>query len=119
MKGYGNYFVENAKIDIIKNYFNEKKRNIDIGSASGLLNETEISQEEIKNDIALYNCLLSNLLSQSIRIPKHSHESIMQDFVERFGSNSDDNTIKIRKIERTEITLEDFRKKCDGGSNEE
>jgi len=97
----------------INEYFRKQMENKSVGSSSGLLDSLGVKQEEIKNNGSLYNCLLSNILSQSIRIPKHAHESIMEDFTQRFGSNSEENIISIREIKNTEISLEDFRKKCD------
>jgi len=97
----------------INEYFRKQAENKSVGSASGLLDSLEVKQEEIKNSKSLYNCLLSNILSQSIRIPKHAHESIMEDFTQRFGSNSEENIISIREIKKTDISLEEFRKKCE------
>ena len=107
--------IENIykKKQIVESNYSEKLEEKDTFSASSLVSETSVNLDDIKKSSILYNTLLSCLLRQGSRLKKHSHESIMEDFRNKFGENSEDNKIEIYVIKNTDIGMEEFKSSAD------
>ncbi len=118
-KKLSNKVIDETRAKIIKSY-NEKRDEKSPFSSSSLISENaDIDIETIKKSSVLYNTLLSCLLEQGSRLAKHSHESIMEDFRNKFGENSEDNKIEVFIVKNTDIDMKEFRDSADDSELED
>jgi hypothetical protein len=97
----------------IRAYLTTKKIAKDVISVSGMLNELGIKQRALLQDPEIYSMIKSSILQQSIRIPKHAHESIMEDFNQVMGERIIEDALKVKKITNISIDIDDFKKESE------
>lgn len=77
-------------------------------TTSGIMAELGIDARDLVR-ADLYNYIKGQLIAQGVRLPKHAHESVMDDFTQVFGERREDSVCEIKLIKKTAISLEEFR----------
>ena len=77
-------------------------------TTNGIMAELGIDATELVR-ADLYNYTTGQLIAQGVRLPKHAHESVMEDFTQVFGERREDSVCEIKLIKKTAISLEEFQ----------
>ena len=77
-------------------------------TTSGIMAELGIDARDLVR-ADLYNYIKGQLIAQGVRLPKHAHESVMEDFTQVFGERREDSVCEIKLIKKTAISLEEFQ----------
>ena len=86
----------------------ESGRKARVLTTSGIMAELGIDARGLVR-ADLYNYIKGQLIAQGVRLPKHAHESVMDDFTQVFGERREDSVCEIKLIKKTAISLEEFR----------
>ena len=77
-------------------------------TTSGIMAELGIDARDLVR-ADLYNYIKGQLIAQGVRLPKHAHERVMEDFTQVFGERREDSVCEIKLIKKTAISLEEFQ----------
>lgn len=100
-------------ISVITEYFTTKASNREVASVSGMLYEKSLDVKSILGNPEIYSMIKGFILSQGVVIPKHAHESIMEDFNQVMGERIVDNTLRVKKVTNSSIDVADFKREAE------
>lgn len=80
-----------------------------IVTASGIVDLLNIEAVELKSDGRVFPFVKDYILNQGVKIPKHAHESVIEDFEQIFGERKESNTFTVKSIRNVSIDVDDWK----------
>lgn len=105
--------VAEARDETVKALLEAMRREGQVISASGLVSDGVVDVDEVRRSVELYSLIKGAILRQGVSLPRHAHESIMDDFLETFGKQAESNVCTVKVIDNTSIDIEEFKRESE------